>query len=419
MPDDVTRLRPGEIAKQLGPNMFERAYAAGKNLSQYLEEIDPTDGYPEAERGLDAFERVTQAMGIVCQTSRALGLRASTYEDVTATEQGRAWFAEYAARVWREASQFVDPRLDVTRALAGLTPQQRATFLSTDYIPGGAGMAWADQLAPIAPKLQPAVPLAAIIAGTQMIDGDAYRAVYITDSLSDDAYSFKRVGEGAPIPMTSMVTGEHTLRLHKFGRGLRYTYEQIRRQRIDRIAFMVARMAMKAESDKVQLALDTIVSGDGNANTAATVYTLTSLDAAATAGTLTLNGWDFFKNRFVPYVPDVVLGQEASIGQLENLPISTGNSLPLRMLSGSPYGSLRPLNPTAWQIGAGVVAGAPSLKLVAFNSGETVEQLAEIGADISEVEKFAQSQVYQLTMSETIAFGIIDPSAARILNINA
>ena len=231
----------------------------------------------------------------------------------------------------------------------------------------------------------------------------------------------KRVTEGADIPTTTLVTGEHTLRIHKFGRALRSTYEQLRRQRLDRIAFIIARMALQAEVDKAEIVVSTIVNGDGNANTAAEVLALTALDPAAVAGTLTLRGWLAFKLEFgQAYQPDVVLGQRASILDLLLLPVLTNtNQLPIAMLAAGPFGQVRPIGDRlADGERYGITEDAPADNLVMFDPAQTVERVVEIGGNVSEVERFIQNQTTLFTMTEVEGYGIVDPYAARVLNVN-
>lgn len=406
---ELVAMGPTEIAKDFGPNYFREANNRGLNVSQYLERLDPTRRYRGEERNLDAFERLTEVLGFVPTPIVGEGIRASTYEEVTKDEVGRAWYAEFCSRVWRQAASW-DPVREQTRSI----------FHSGDYTLNSAQKVYDDDLSLRSPRLEVEIPLDTVISGTRNIDGDAYRSVYITDSLTNDAYRLKRVGEGADIPATSLVTGEHYLRIHKFGRGIRYTYEQMRRQRLDRIGFLLSRMALMAEADKVALALDTMVLGDGNANTAATVYAQTALHPGSPAGQLTLQAWEAFKARFSPYIPRIVIGQEAAVSQLKSLPLSTGNSIPLVMAAGgNAYGNLVPINPLAWTLRYGQVATSPALKLVTFDPAWAVEMVAEIGATISELEKYVSNQTWLLTMTETNGFATIDPLSVRVLNINA
>jgi hypothetical protein len=408
----ITRVSPADTARSFGVGHYRAAYEKGVTVSQLLERDDPSSAYGagDADGKLDAFERVLKAAGLRVASVPEYGVRASTWEEANQTTERRAMLHEHFARIWRAASRWQEP-----------TPQVRAILLSGDAAINSLANPYTDDREIRAKRLAPPIPLDAIVARTTAIDGDGYRSLYITDDLGTDAYRMKRVAEGTEIPRTTLVTGEHTLRIGKFARALLATYEQLRRQRIDRIAFIIQRMALQAQVDKASDALNAIVSGDGNSNTAASVLTLTSLDAAASAGTLTLKGWQVFKLRFGPaYIADTVIAQEASTVQLLNLPVNTVNGIPYAMLANGAFGSIRPINDLlSGGIRYGIDSTAPSLKLVAFDSTLTVEQVVEIGGDVSEVERYITSQTQILTLSEVVGFGIFDPNAARILNINA
>ncbi len=403
----ITRQSPADTARSFGARHFAEAYRQGLTPSQLLERMDPTSDRAENDRGLDAFERALAETGLLMNPVPALGLRASTWDEATATAERRAFMVEWAARVWRNTA-----RLD---------GGERAVLLSGDVALNTIANAYDDDLTPRSKRLVPPIPLDAIVARRQAIDGDAYRSLYITDDLNTDAYRMKRVTEGAEIPTTTLVTGEHTLRIHKFGRALRSTYEQLRRQRLDRIAFILQRMALQAEVDKAVDALNAIVSGDGNANTAATVLALTALDTAASAGTLTLKGWLVFKNRFTnAYMADTLLAQEASMMQLALLPVNTVNGTPMAMLPPGAFGGVRPISDQfGGVIRYGITSDAPALKLVAFDSTQAVEMVEEIGGDVSEVERFISNQTQLFTLTEVVGFGILDPNASKVLNINS
>lgn len=412
VPIEITRVGPKDTARTFGVNHYRAAAQAGITVSQLLERQDPTSELPEQERGLDAFERVMREAELIVNPIVEQGIRASTWQEATDTPEKRALMHEFCARIWRQTTA---PRLHRPTALT------RALLLSGDTGLNTILNPYADNLMPEAQELAPAVPLASIIARTQGIDGDAYRALYITDALGTDAYRMKRVGEGADIPRTTLVSGEHTIRLYKFGRALQTTYEQLRRQRLDRIAFIISRMAIQAEADKVGTVVSTIVSGDGNSNTAATVLALTALDAAASAGTLTLKGWLTAKIRFgVAYNPDTVLAQEVSTLQLLLLPINTVNGTPMAFVNAGAFGQVRPINDMlAGGIRYGVTADAPALKLVMFDSRQAVARIFEIGGNVSEVERFINNQTQLLTLSEVEGYTVEDPFSTRVLDVNA
>ncbi|HEY1292952.1 MAG TPA: hypothetical protein VH814_16045 [Steroidobacteraceae bacterium] len=424
----IRRQSPEDTIRVLGNNgsrLYREAAERGMNLSQYLENVDPTAERESAEdRALDAFERLVRASGIVLAPVPELGLHASTWQECLAAPERRALMPEFMARVWRRA-QRLDPveqaRLAMTQIEDLPGSQTRAVLMSGDAALGSLVNPWYDNPEIRAKRLVPPIPLERLVARTTAIDSDAYRTLYITDDFGTDAYRMKRIAEGTEIPRTSLVTGEHTLRIYKFGRALQATYEQLRRQRIDRIAFIIARMAVQAEADKVTIALNTIINGDGNANTSALVLNQTALHPGSTAGTLTLQSWLTFKLRFaLTYQPDIVLGQEAAVMQLLLLPVSVGVQTPYAMLPANALGTITPLaNQLNIAMEYGVTADAPASKLVALQSSGSLERVTEVGGNVSEVDRFINNQTQLLTMTEVEGYGIIDPNAARILNIAA
>lgn len=407
---EMTRVSPNDAARHFGVNYYTRAYEQGITVSQLLEQDDPTSDYPEGERELDAFERVMEAAELLTSPQPQSGVRASTWQEASATKEKRALLHEFCARVWRQFTNRV-----------AMTPTTRALLTSGETPVNTLANQFTDDMTIRAKRLVAPIPLDALLARSTPIEGQDYRSLYIVDDLNADAYRMKRVMEGAEIPATTLVSGEHTMQIHKFGRLLRATYEQLRRQRLDRIAFIISRMALQAEVDKGAIVLDTVVNGDGNANTSSTVVALTALDAAATAGTLTLKGWLNFKRSFTSaYMLDVILAQGAAISQLELLPVNTVNGIPLILLTQNQFGSLRNIGASNFNgaIGYGEMTDAPALKLVGFDSNQTVEEVTEIGGQVSEVERFTNNQTQTLSMTEVVGYGIIDANGSKTLNIN-
>lgn len=409
MPEIQLRDRPAETARKFGVNYYREAAERGITVSQLLEDDDPSRDWNEDPEfaGTDAFQRVVNAAGIAVSDDPVTGARASTWQEATSTPERKALLHEWGARVWRRTRQL--PVSD-----------QRAILLSSDQPLNSMLVQYADDATLRQARLAPPIPLQAIVAREARIDGDAYRSLYLMDTLNTDAYRMKRVTEGAEIPTTVLVTGEHYLRIFKFGRAMRATYEQLRRERLDRIAILIQRLAMQAEVDKVTQGLGVIINGDGNANTAAIVLTLTSLDPAAVAGTLTLVGWLTFKASFgSSYRADTLLARQASVLQVQLLPVNTVNGTPLIMLPGF-AGGLVPINDLyAGALRVGITDDAPAQKLVAFDASQTLEMVTEIGGEVSEVENFITNQTQVLTLTEVVGFGIMDPNASRILNVNA
>lgn len=407
---EVTKLSTRELSEQFGrdPLNFYRNVAAdmresgiedAPTMSRALEYVSPS-GDGEA----DAFTRLMRENGIVTRTDPRAGFYASPATAFLTNPGTRALMMEFFARQWR--------------AVAFATPQQRAVLLSTDATPGSWQRPYYEGQARWEQQVQPAIPLSELVGMTTPITGNLYRSLY----LEYDAAQLRkfRLGESGEIPISTISAREHTITLKKYGRGLRASYEEMRRLRIDKLAFFIRQAAVQSEADKVAAALDIIVNGDGNTDTAAATHNLTTLDAAASAGTMTLKGWLAFKMKFVnPYTITTALMTEAVALQLALLNSGSGN-VPLAGLNlGGMVQSITPINTTGDGVRYGWTSDAPSLKIVGFDRRFALEQLLEIGGNIDEMERFITNQTQVMTMTEVQGFAVMDPSAALILDVNA
>src|SRR3990172_5888206 len=380
---------------------ISEGYKQGQNLSRWLEINSPSES-----GSLDAFERCLQQAGIVTRSDPAAGYYASParmfFEGGPAN---RALYTEFFARKWRAVS-YARPT------------SQRAIYLSTDAEPGSWERPYVDaEQARWDLQLAPAIPLSEIIAITTPIDGQDYRSFYMVYD-AEQLRKF-RVGESADIPIAKLTDRENTIRLKKYGRGLQASYEQIRRMRVDKLALQIGYMAIQSQVDKLAAALDTMVNGDGNALTTPTNYNLTTLDADATAGTLTPKGWIAFKLKFAnPYMVTASLMQEAIALQLALLTFSA-NSPFVSYNAGGMVQGLVPINPVSNVTRYGWTSDAPANKIVGFDRRFAIEQVTEIGGVIDEMERFITNQTQVMTMTEVEGFAVMDANATKILTVNA
>ena len=400
------RTNPGDLLAQMGSNLYHAAYQRGMSLSGLLE-VEAPSTPEELKQGLDGFTKMLQYAGIRTQSIPEIGLPASAFGEFDASDSLRALVPEFVARTWR-------------RAQMGAFQTRSSAYLADDFIPGSLLNAWADQAGIRQEKrLAPAIPLSALIAQTTSIDGDAYRAFYMTDSAAQERMG--RVGEMGEVPRAYLTGGEHTIRLRKYGRSFEVSYEVLRRTPIDRIAFHLARLAIQTEIDKVAAALDVLINGDGNANTAATSYNLTTLDPLAVAGTLTLKGWLAYKMKFAnPYLLTAALVQEAVALQMILLNVGSANVPLVTVQNQLGIGNFTPIN-TGLSDGTrlGWTADAPALKIVGFDGRLGLERITETGSNIQEVDKYISRQSQVLVMTEVEGYAILDQNAAKILDINA
>lgn len=407
---DITRLATNELNEQFtrdpltvyrnaAADMEARGLEDAPTMSRALEFISPSE-----EGEADAFTRLMRENGIITRTDPRAGFYASPATAFLQNAGTRALLMEFYARQWRSVA-FADP-------------QQRAVLLSTDATPGSWQRPYYEGAARWEQQVQPAIPLSELVGMTTPINGNLYRSLF----LEYDASQLRkfRLGEATEIPISTIAAREHTITLKKYGRGLRASYEEMRRLRIDKLAWFIRQAAIQSESDKVAAALTVLVSGDGNTDTAAAVHNLTTLDSAASAGTLTLKGWLAFKMKFVnPYFITTALMQEAVALQLATLNAGSSN-VPLAGLNlGGMVQSLQPINTTSDGVRYGWTSDAAALTIVGFDKRFALEQLVEIGGNIDEMERFITNQTQVMTMTEVQGFATMDPSAALVLDVNA
>lgn len=390
-----TRLSRTDSAIELHKEALEHEMP----LSRYLEVLDPS---PSGSK-TDAFQRQLMEAGIVTRSNPAAGYWSSLGSVFCDTVAGRALYPEFFAREWRKT--------------VWANPSERAILLSSDGILGSferpytdAGSArWNNQFAP-------AIPLSELVAITTPVSGEDFRTLYMTyDATQLRLY---RVGESAEIPMANLVSSERAIRLRKYGRGLRMSYEQMRRTRIDKIAWWIRWQAIQSEVDKVVAALDVLISGDGNSGTAATEYNMSTLDSTATLTELSMIAWTKFRMLFEsPYVMTTALAQIDEVLQIVLLNMGTAN-IPLQGTNlGGIGNSLTPINTTADGVRYGWLSDAPNNKIVGFDRRAALEMATEIGSEIAETERYITNQTQVMTMTENNGFAILDPAATKVLDM--
>jgi hypothetical protein len=386
------------LAAMTGGALYREAYQRGMTLSAYLDDVDDHD-YGDK---LDGFSRLVKLAGIKVRSDPARGYYADRFEAFDGSLEARALVPEWIARQWRKVA-FGSNRVLLTSDVEALNTSMRP---------------YVDAAQARAAQIQPAIPLNEIVAMTTPIDGDAYRSFYLTEPTAANK-RMVRVAQGAEVPRVSLVGGDHTIRLFKYGRALEVTYEVLRRQRIDKVAFWIARMAIQAEVDKLATALDVAINGDGNSGTAATSYNLSDLDGAATPPTLTLRGWLAFKLKFPnPYSITHALVQEAVGLQMMLLNLGSANVPLVSIQAQAGFGGLTPINPELRDnVRLGITAEAPTNKIVGFDGRLAIERVTEIGSDITEVERWATRQTQALVMSEVEGYGVLDQAATRVLDL--
>jgi hypothetical protein len=396
-----SRAGPSDLFARMGPAVYRAAADEGVYLSVFLEAQDPSSGYND---GLDAFGRLMQAAGITTRSDMAMGAFASEWGAFDESRQHRSLVPEYILRITREV-------------MHGGSANTRALYASSDDIPGSSLRPYAEsshmlQTTPLAAPIM----LNDLVALTTPITGNAYRAVYLTNTAAQSR--MVRVAEGTEIPVAKLQTSQNAINLLKYGRGIRATYESLRRTRIDKVAFWLRQLATQNEIDKVSWAINVLVSGDGNSGTSAANWRAkTDLDALATGKTVTLLAWRTFQKKFLPYfAPTHVFGAEGDIVKLELLNIGSGGTAVPTYL----YDPTKPpQNKQMLRDGTitGVTADVATDTLVEFDASKALERVVEIGGTIEELERWAETQEQTLYLTEVENFAIMQPGAVKTLTL--
>lgn len=421
--DVRVRIEPGatsarDMAEKVSVDMYRDAMQAGMSLSAWMERLSPSDTN-DLRQGNDAFSRVLAEKDVYTRSMPDVGIWADTWQDVfEETPADRLIGLEWVARRWREAK--------TSKPAYYPTQGQRDVYMSSDYPPGTYMRPFIDAAEPRWTQLAPPIPLDRLVALTTPITGIDYRAVYLQGVLPDQK-RMVRVGEAAEPPRMKLITTAHSINLYKYGRILEASYEVLRRQRLDRIAMEIALMAIQAEVDKVSTVLDIIVNGDGNANTSATNYNLTTLDPLASASSptppynLTVRGWLNFKAQFAqPYVLTTAIVQRDVAVALQMLNMGSANVMLTQIQQASGFGGFEAINPALRDnVALGWTQDAVPLKVTGFDARRAVERVVEIGSNIQEVERHATTQTQDLVMTEVEGYDILDPFATAVLNVAA
>lgn len=393
--------RPSDLFAQFGPNVYRAAAEEGVNLSVFLETQDPSAEYRD---GMDAFERLMQAADIRTISRPAAGIYASEMDAFAKSTAHRSLMPEWVCRTWRSV-QF------------GGSASTRSLYTSGEDIPGSSMRPYADSAVPgFTSPVAPPFALSDIVAMTTPISGAAYRKVYLDTTAA--ATRRRRVVEGTDIPLGKLTTAEHTINLYKYAGGLKATYEALRRSRIDKVRLWLAQEALRNEIDKISEAINVLVSGDGNTSTAADAWQAqTDFDSTATGKTMTLKAYWRFKQKFAPvFMMTHIIGAEADIAKLALLNIGS-STVPIYFFDTK-------VNPTTrLMLSDGVVAGitadVPADKLVGIDARQALERVTEIASNIEEIERWAQSQVQILTISEVEAFAVLTQGATKTLELQS
>ena len=218
------------------------------------------------------------------------------------------------------------------------------------------------------------------------------------------------------MPEATIISSENSIKLRKFGRIVKVSYEAARRTAIDKFALCIKAILRQANVDRATAAYDVLLLGDGNANVATHYHHMA--DLGATANTVVEYGpWAKFLFRFFPHKMTTLVGGEAELVQFLTMTAPTVD--PIRLIEQLRFGGTDSQGTMAQTIFNNYrivyLPTATATYLLGLDKQFALEMVYEIGTDISEVERLITSQWKEIALSEINGFAIFLPSARKIL----
>lgn len=334
----------------LEKGMIQEAGQKGLTLTQFLETQDPSGNYEDsALKGLDAFERQLKRFDIKMTSDPV----AKFY----ATNESRILFPEYIDRMIREGL--------IKRSIINQ-----------------------------------------IVAVRTKIDSNEYHSIYMDDS-DPNRYELKRVSEGGKIPETEVKTKENIVKMYKSGRVLKITYEAAKRMKIPLMSKMLERVGIYMDKSDEKAAIDVIINGDGNNNSAPS-YTIGTGDISGVAGTLSYDSILDFWAEFDPYDMNTILAPKKMMTDILKLPEFKDPQAGFNFQSTG-----RVMSP----LGASLVRSdnVPTGKIIGMDRDLTLE-MVEVMSPMTESDKLIDTQFERIVISRISGFAKWDGEAAKILN---
>ncbi len=139
-----------------------------------------------------------------------------------------------------------------------------------------------------------------LLASTSMITSSRYTPFYVNVSPNQSKLSLRPVGDSAEIPTLTVAEQLHSVTVPDYGITLKTSYKALRHRTTAQFKVLLWFVGFRLQADKMGLAIDTIINGDGNDNAATVINTATS-GSLAYADLVTL--W----NEFFPFEMNTIL----------------------------------------------------------------------------------------------------------------
>ncbi|SYZ72430.1 conserved hypothetical protein [Candidatus Zixiibacteriota bacterium] len=242
--------------------------------------------------------------------------------------------------------------------------------------------------------------LNAIIAGTTTVANNRYTPFHI-DTSSADRFSLRSIGEGSEIPQILVTEQNHSINVKEYGLGLKASYKALRYRTTAQFRVLLWYIGFRLQTDKIGLAVDCLINGDGNANAASVVN-------AETSGTLTYDDLVTLWSQFAPFEMNTVI---CHIGQLKNILLMEEFKDPMAGYRFQNRGEL--FSP----LGATLVRSdnMPGDLVIGLDSRFAVEEVITQPLMV-EYDKIIEQRFEEAVISESVAYAKVIREAAVVLD---
>lgn len=254
------------------------------------------------------------------------------------------------------------------------------------------------------------------IAGTEMIstvveDDSAERGTFIVPELAN-------------IPVRTIRTSQTAVEMFKHGSAYRTSYEFNRRASLDILTPFAARVQRQLEISKVSAAVAVMINGDG-VHAAAPTANLSTYGADFTNGKTLKDNYralaKFLMSRARSGNPvDTLVGNFDTYVELMFMfmpTLAAGKSEVESLVGAGAPGLQLPIMGGAVKFA--IASAMPDNRLLAYSKSETLEELIEAGASISENERSITNQALTYVRSEVTGYKLAFGDTRTLLVTNA
>ncbi|NLI15606.1 MAG: hypothetical protein GX409_04885 [candidate division Zixibacteria bacterium] len=244
--------------------------------------------------------------------------------------------------------------------------------------------------------------LGRLIASTSGVGGSRYTPFFIDTGATDKKLSLRPTAEAAEAPAITVTDQANTVVIPDYGLSLKVTYRALRNRTMAQFKVLLWYIGYRLASDRVALAVNTIISGDGNNNAAAVMHTDVS-------GTLDYEDMVKFFNEMFPYQPNVIVCHKDIL--LKVLTISEFKD-PLIGFKFQTSGEITS------PLGAAMVRcdEVPNDYLVGIDNRFALEEVFAQPLTV-EYDKIIERRLEEAVISESVAYAKIIKDAAKILEV--